>query len=230
MTTYFCLIPARGGSKRIPNKNLQQVGGLPLIAHTVRSALNSGIFKAVYVSTDSEQIADISIEFGALVPELRASHLSDDDTPTRTVIADFIMRHPNLQDDDSVIVCMYPFAFLLTDQVLCSARKRFELLADNSRYLVSIKKYPHPIQRAFSLTHEGYLEPVNKDALEARTQDIPDNFHDAGQFYFARSKTWLNDQSVLANAYGFEIPKYAAVDVDDMDDLEELRRIYQSRI
>ena len=91
----------------------------------------------------------------------------------------------------------------------------------------AIQKYPHPIQRSFSLTPEGLLSPSSPESLEARTQDLPAKYHDAGQFYFAKSSTWLSNKSVLATAYGFLIPKYSAVDIDDMEDLEYLRRLYK---
>jgi pseudaminic acid cytidylyltransferase len=230
MNDYFCIIPARGGSKRVPNKNIQEVGGVPLIAHVIQNAVRSKIFKEIYVSTDSERIANISIEFGASVPRLRSPELSDDQTGIRPVMADFILRQALLQNDDSVIACVFPFAILAKEELLCEARARFEDLEDKSKYLIAVQKYPHPIQRAFSLTHDSSLNPFNLEALEARTQDLSSYFHDAGQFYFAKSKAWLSNKSILANAYGFQIPKYASVDVDDVEDLVQLRRLFQTYI
>jgi len=227
MNKYFCIIPARGGSKRIPNKNIQDVGGFPLIGHVIKNALESTIFEEVFVSTDSKEIASISREFGAMVPSMRKPDLSDDYTPTRPVIADFIMTQPNLQSETSVVACIYPFAILARAELLRAARDRYEQLNDNGKYLVAIQKYSHPIQRALSLTPEGFLLPISTESLEVRTQDLPATFHDAGQFYFAQSKLWQLDVSVLANSIGFEIPKYSAVDIDDIEDLEELRRIYK---
>jgi pseudaminic acid cytidylyltransferase len=224
---YFCVIPARGGSKRIPKKNIQEVAGIPLIGHVIRNAINSNIFQDIYVSTDSDEISSISLEFGAKTSDKRPKNLSDDYTPTRPVIADFIERHPKLNTDKSVIACLYPFAILIDSNLIRLARDNFEALKDKSRYLAAIQKYPHPIQRSFSLTPEGLLSPSSPGSLEARTQDLPAKYHDAGQFYFAKSSTWLSNKSVLATAYGFLIPKYSAVDIDNMEDLEYLRRLYK---
>ena len=221
------MIPARGGSKRIPKKNIQEVAGIPLIGHVIRNAINSNIFQDIYVSTDSDEISSISLEFGAKTSDKRPKNLSDDYTPTRPVIADFIERHPKLNTDKSVIACLYPFAILIDSNLIRLARDNFEALKDKSRYLAAIQKYPHPIQRSFSLTPEGLLSPSSPGSLEARTQDLPAKYHDAGQFYFAKSSTWLSNKSVLATAYGFLIPKYSAVDIDNMEDLEYLRRLYK---
>ena len=177
--------------------------------------------------TDSDEIASISLEFGAETSDKRPKNLSDDYTPTRPVIADFIERHPKLNTDKSVIACIYPFAILIDSDLIRLARDNFEALEDKSRYLAAIQKYPHPIQRSFSLTLEGLLSPSSPGSLEVRTQDLPAKYHDAGQFYFAKSSTWLSNKSVLANAYGFLIPKYSAVDIDDMEDLEYLRSLYK---
>ena len=227
MYNYFCVIPARGGSKRIPKKNIQEVAGIPLIGHVIRNAINSNVFQDIYVSTDSDEIASISLEFGAKTSDKRPKNLSDDYTPTRPVIADFIERHPKLNTDKSVIACVYPFAILIDSNLIRLARDNFEALKDKGRYLAAIQKYPHPIQRSFSLTPEGLLSPSSLESLEARTQDLPAKYHDAGQFYFAKSSTWLSNKSILATAYGFLIPKYSAVDIDDMEDLEYLRRLYK---
>jgi pseudaminic acid cytidylyltransferase len=227
LQTYFCVIPARGGSKRIPKKNIQEVAGIPLIGHVIKNAIASNVFQGVYVSTDSDEISSVALELGAEVLDRRPSNLSDDYTPTRPVIADFIERHPKLNTDKSVIACVYPFAILIDSNLIRLARDNFEALEDQSKYLAAIQKYPHPIQRAFSLSAEGVLSPSSPASLEVRTQDLPARYHDAGQFYFAKSSTWLSNRSILANAYGFLIPKYSAIDIDDMEDLEYLRSLYK---
>lgn len=226
LQTYFCVIPARGGSKRVPKKNIQEVAGIPLIGHVIKNAIASGVFQGVYVSTDSDEILAVALEFGAEVLR-RSSNLSDDYTPTRPVIADFIERHPKLNTDESVIACVYPFAILIDSNLIRLARDNFEALEDQGKYLAAVQKYPHPVQRAFSLSAEGILSPSSPESLEVRTQDLPASYHDAGQFYFAKSSTWLSNRSVLANAYGFLIPKYSAIDIDDMEDLEYLRSLYK---
>jgi pseudaminic acid cytidylyltransferase len=226
---YFCVIPARGGSKRIPKKNIQEVGGIPLIGHVIRNALDSKAFNRVYVSTDSEEIASLAREFGACVPELRESNLSDDLTPTRPVIANFISKTPELQRENSVVACFYPFAALVAQEIIRAAIQRFEALPDDSKYLVAIRKYPHPIQRSFSLTTEGKLFFNDPRMIESRTQDLQEHYHDAGQFYFALASTWAVNAPILQNSYGFELSRFSVVDIDEWEDLEELRRIFDSK-
>ena len=227
MLNYNCIIPARGGSKRIPKKNLQEVGGIPLIGHVISNALESNVFNHIYVSTDSDEVAHIALKFGAEVPGRRPANLSDDYTPTKPVIADFIMRHPELNAGNSVIACIYPFAILTKASLIGLAKDCFEALEDKSKFLAAIQRYSHPTQRAFSLSPGGSLSPLSPEHLGNRTQDLPQRYHDAGQFYFARASTWLSDKSILANAYGFLVPKYSAVDIDDGEDLEYLRCLYR---
>jgi pseudaminic acid cytidylyltransferase len=231
MNDYFCVVPARGGSKRIPRKNLQEVAGVPLIGHVIQNAIASKVFKEVYVSTDSKEIASIASHFGAKVPELREPHLSDDATPIRPVIEAFITSRPDLQKENVVVACIFPLAIMASAGLLQAAKERFESLpSDNNKYLLAIQKYSHPVQRGFSMSSEGYLIPLDKSSLESRTQDLPVIFHDSGQFYFAKASTWLINRSMIANAYGIEIPKYLSIDVDDAEDLEMLRLIYQASL
>lgn len=224
------MIPARSGSRRIPNKNIQLVAGVPMIGHAVRRALDSGIFDEVFVTTDSEEIATIAESHGASVPELRSKSLSDEVTPTRPVISHFISTVEKLQSKDVVVTCLYPFAILITSDLLRAAKTGFESLTDQSKYLVTVQRYSHPIQRAFALDSYGVMKPYSPHLLEARTQDLEVFFHDAGQFYFALSTTWRIDQSILANAVGFEISRYATVDLDDVSDLEQLRFLFAAKL
>jgi pseudaminic acid cytidylyltransferase len=226
---YFCVIPARGGSKRIPKKNIQEVAGIPLIGHVIQNALASEVFERVYVSTDSEEIAHIALKFGAIVPELRDKAISDDKTPTQPVIASFIARQRELQNSDSVVACLYPFAILVSPTLLRVARDKFEKIEDMKKYLVSIQKYSHPIQRALTIDSQGLLSPLDINNLNTRTQDLPSAYFDAGQFYFGKPNVWLEKNTVLANAYGLEIPRHEAVDVDNLDDLTYLRIVNSMR-
>ena len=229
MPNYFCVIPAREGSKRIPNKNIQEIDGVPLIGHVIRNAIASKVFNEIYVSTDSPRIASIATRYGAKVPELRSEELSNDFIPTRPVVADFVAKIPELQKSGSVIACIYPFAILIGPELIRAVKKTFESLIDTSKYLMAVKKYPHPVQRSFTMSAQNELIPLMPDYLESRTQDLPVYFHDAGQFYFALNSTWSIDQTILTKGYGFEISRRSAVDIDDWDDLEELRLIYSTR-
>ena len=229
LSNYFCIIPAREGSKRIPNKNIQEVDGVPLIGHVIKNAIASGVFNEIFVSTDSPLIASIALQYGAVVPELRSKELSNDFTPTRPVVADFVAKIPDLQKTGSVIACIYPFAILITPELIRDVKIQFDSLIDTSKYLVAVKRYPHPVQRSFTMSVQNELIPLMPDALESRTQDLPTYFHDAGQFYFALNSTWFIDQTILAKGYGFEISRHSAVDIDDWEDLEELKQTYATR-
>lgn len=224
--SFYCVIPARAGSKRIPNKNIQTVGNKPLISHVIENILASNIFDKVFVSTDSEEIAGIATSSGAVVPELRSKELSDDFTPTRQVIADFILRHEELQGENVVICCIYPFAMLVPPVTIRAAAKLVTKLGVTDEYIVSVKRYPHPIQKALLKNSNGRLTAINPVDLEKRTQDLAIHFHDAGQFYFAFSNTWILDKPILSNSLGYELGKLDGVDIDEVTDLEELRNIY----
>lgn len=229
MLRYFCVIPARGGSKRIPRKNIQEVAGIPLIGHVIKNVSASGVFEAVFVSTDDTEIANIAEGFGAIVPYLRDPNLSNDFTPTRPVIAEFISKNSLLQNDDTVIACVYPFAIFIEPSIFHSAVQKFERIQDTSRFLVAIQRYSHPVQRALTLNSDSVLSPVSPMHLEHRTQDLQQTYHDAGQFYFAKKDTWLCEGSILSNSYGFELDKYTTVDVDTVDDLSELKRRFANQ-
>jgi N-acylneuraminate cytidylyltransferase len=200
-----------------------------MLGYVVRNALASGIFDEVFVSTDGEEIASVARLYGASVPELRPGNLSDDLTPTRLVIEHFISSVNKLQDENVVVACIYPFAILLSPDLIRSAKMEYESLRNIHNYLVAVQRYPHPIQRAFSLDLGGLVIPNTPQYFESRTQDLQEYFHDAGQFYFALSSTWCLNKSILANAVGFEISRYATVDIDNEEDLEQLQKLFAAK-
>ena len=128
-----------------------------------------------------------------------------------------------------MVACLYPFAILVSPTLLRVARDKFEKIEDMKKYLVSIQKYSHPIQRALTIDSQGLLSPLDINNLNTRTQDLPSAYFDAGQFYFGKPNVWLEKNTVLANAYGLEIPRHEAVDVDNLDDLTYLRIVNSMR-
>lgn len=229
MSKFYCVIPARGGSRRIPKKNIQEVSGIPMLGHVIEIAKASGIFESIYVSTDSIEIKSVATRFGALVPYLRDSELSDDITPTKPVIADLIIHERALNNSDSVIACIYPFAILLEPRILQAAAESFKELVTEGKFLTAIQKFHHPIQRAFTLDSQKSIIPISPESLNSRTQDLAPTYHDAGQFYFASATTWLGPGTIIGNSFGFELSKYKTVDVDSLEDLVELRSRYSRR-
>jgi pseudaminic acid cytidylyltransferase len=220
----YCVIPARGGSKRIPNKNISLVNSMPLIAITIENMLASKVFSEILVSTDSLDIAKAAEEAGARLPFMRPASLSDDHTTTLEVMRDFL-NCSNFIDDGETVVCIYPTAALLNPDQIQSALQLFECLAGGNRFLISVAKYPHPIQRAMRKEAENRLRFVDQNQENSRTQDLDHHFYDAGQFYIASKRTWIDSTSVFHNAFGFVIPSHAFVDVDYPEDLVLLSKM-----
>lgn len=223
MTKIFAIIPARGGSKRIPNKNIQLANGKPLIAFPILTAINSGFFEEVFVSTDSEQIASISRTFGASTPFLRDADLSDDYTPTIPVIRDALNRLPQIDTND-IVCCLYPTSIFLTNQMLAEAIELSPQLS-NHNFILSYTTFAYPIQRALRRDSAGKLTIINPENISARSQDLEPAYHDAAQFYFARRLGWETQDSGFNDSLGVEIPRRYVQDIDTFEDLENARFI-----
>ncbi len=221
------IIPARGGSKRIPNKNIALIDGVPMIALVIEKLLSFDIFEKIYVSTDSAKIAEISISVGACVPQLRKSELSDDFSPFELAIRNFIEIN-RLDMEDLNIMCVYPQSIFIE---LDSIRDALKLLEKpNSGFVISACKYsPNPLRHTFIGTGQGnkILFPENSTK---RSQDLTDVYFDVGTFYLASSKNWLETTKFwYEKEFSFvEIKKEFAIDVDTQDDLKSLIRTYKS--
>ena len=227
MTKIFAIIPARGGSKRIPNKNIQLANGKPLIAFPILTAISSGFFEEVFVSTDSEEIASISRTFGASTPFLRDADLSDDYTPTIPVIRDALNRLPQIDTDD-IVCCIYPTSIFLTNQILADAIELCPQLS-NHNFILSYTTFAYPIQRALRRDSVGKLSIINPENISARSQDLEPAYHDAAQFYFARRLGWETQDSGFNDSLGVEIPRRYVQDLDTFEDLENARVILRMR-
>ena len=223
MTKIFAIIPARGGSKRIPNKNIQLANGKPLIAFPILTAISSGFFEEVFVSTDSEEIASISRTFGASTPFLRDADLSDDYTPTIPVIRDALNRLPQIDADD-IVCCIYPTSIFLTNQMLADAIELCPQLS-NHNFILSYTTFAYPIQRALRRDLAGKLTIIDPENISARSQDLEPAYHDAAQFYFARRLGWETQDSGFNDSLGVEIPRRYVQDIDTFEDLEHARFI-----
>ena len=225
LTKFFAIIPARAGSKRIPDKNVQLIDGKPLISFPIVSAINSGVFEEVYVSTDSQKIANIAEYYGASAPFIRDAKLSDDLTPTIPVIRDAISRLPQIAIDD-VVVCIYPTSIFVSPELLVRASLLSHQLS-NSNFVVSFTNFPYPIQRALRKNLDNKLNFFSVENALARSQDLEPAFHDAAQFYLARVTAWNVQDSVFKDALGIEIPRKYVQDIDTPEDLENAKLIYK---
>lgn len=224
----LCVIPARSGSKRIPNKNLKLFHGKPIIAWSIETALKSNLFDDVIVSTDSEDIASIAVDSGANVPFMRPQELSDDYTPTITVIQGAIKEYENLYSQPSYVCCLYPAAPLTQPVQL---QQSLSMLVDNSEknvYCLSIAEFPSEIDRALKINEKGLLEPLFKQNQFKRSQDFDSYYYDAGQFYWASANTWLTKNRVHENSIGFVLPKGFVVDINSEEDWKLAEILFRS--
>lgn len=216
MTT-LAVIPARGGSKRIPRKNIRDFAGKPIIAWSIQAALDSGCFDDVIVSTDDEEIAHVARLHGANVPFVRPANLADDFTDTRSVICHaqqwFAERGTRFDD----VCCIYATAPFVRAEDLRAAQAL--LRQHPCRYVLPVTEYSFPIQRAVRLGADNRLEMLDPDQFSRRSQDLEKTFHDVGQFYFGRFDSWASEAPIFGpDAIGIPIPSYRAQDIDTPDD------------
>lgn len=207
------IIPARGGSKRIPKKNIREFNSKPIIAWSIQAALESDCFDRVIVSTDSKEIASTAKLFGAEVPFLRDKNLSDDHTPTLPVISDAISR---LEGEIEFACCIYPTApFVKPDDISKGLKIIMEQKVD---FVFTATKYNYPIQRALRLNQDGTVSMMQPDQENVRSQDLEDTFHDAGQFYWGRSDAWLEGRPILNNSCILKVLESHSQDIDTEED------------
>lgn len=223
----IAIIPARGGSKRIPRKNIRQFAGKPMIAHAIKVALASELFDHVIVSTDDEEIAQIARDWGAETPFLRPVELSDDFTPTVPVVAHAIQAFEDsmgVQVDH--VCCIYPGVPFIESSDL---KESWAMLNRSyTDYCFPIAKFPSNIQRAMRRGEDGRMASFYPQYELARTQDLENAYHDAGQFYWGAKQAWLSNPRIHASGTGFPIPCWRVVDIDTEDDWARAERMYQA--
>jgi len=219
------LIPARGGSKRIPRKNIKLFKGKPIIEWSIKQALYADNFNKVVVSTDDEEIAKISKLAGAEVPFVRPKELSDDFSTTSEVVKHAI----NWFKDEGIIFknvcCLYPTAPFVKASFLSRALKELEN-CDKEVFVISATSYPFPIQRSFYLDENGLSRMFDKNLFESRSQDLKKAYHDAGQFYLASTKTWLSKNNILEGCKPFLLPRIFVQDIDTLEDWHNAEIIF----
>ena len=221
----ICIIPARGGSKRIPRKNIKDFLGKPIIAYSIQAALDSGLFDEVMVSTDDKEIADIVKNYGAKVPFMRSAKNSDDFATTFDVIEEVIQSYRSHNKDFENICCVYPCAPFVTSKILLKA---YNLLIEKKFDSVfPIISYGFPIQRALKVD-QGKVSMIIEDNLNIRSQDLEESFHDTGQFYWCNTKQLLISKKILTqNTGGVEVSQLEAQDIDTEIDWKLAELKYQ---
>ncbi len=217
-----CIIPARGGSKRIPRKNVIDFNGKPMIAWSIAAALESNQFEQVIVSTDDPEIAGIARANGADTPFTRAPALSDDFATTADVILDALNQIPGFK----IACCLYPTAPMVSADDLKKAQSL--LIEENADCVLSVRGYDfHPL-RAFKKSPEGNLAFNWPEYELSRSQDLPDLVHDAGMFYFVKTSSIASTGKIISGkTLGHEISRQRAVDIDTPEDLEIARTLHR---
>ena len=216
------IIPARGGSKRIPRKNLLPFDGVPMIVRSIRTALDSGLFEQVVVSTDDAEIAELALAHGAQVPFLRPAELADDFTGTAAVIVHALQQLPAFD----YACCVYATAPLLQARFL---RQGFELLQQHpdKAFAFSVCSFGFPVQRALTLDGQGALTALYPEFRNTRSQDLPEAFQDAGQFYWGRSEAWLRGDVLYSPAsLPVLLPRHLVQDIDTLEDWKRAEYLY----
>ena len=216
----LAVIPARGGSKRIPRKNIKLFGGKPMIAWSIEAAQQTSLFDRIVVSTDDEEIASIAGKYGADVPFVRPAELSHDHTGTAPVIAHAIKWHSKHNFEPTEICCIYATApFLLSEDIKLGQNILEESKAD---FAFSVTSFAFPIQRAIKLREDGRVEMFDPSQFQKRSQDLPEAYHDAGQFYWGTKDAWLSGTPIFgSNAAPVLIPRYRVQDIDAPEDWKQ---------
>lgn len=223
----LCVIPARGGSKRIPRKNIKPFRGKPIIAYSIETALQSDCFDQVIVSTDDSEIASISESYGAIVPFIRPSSLADDHADTASVIRHAIEWMESNNTPVSEICCIYATApFLRSDDIKAALKQLISVSAD---YCFSVAQYVYPIQRALSITQEHRILMQSPELVNTRSQDLEDMYHDAGQFYWGTADAWRAAKPILSSESSpFLIPTYRVQDIDTIEDWQRAEYMFDA--
>ena len=214
----LCVIPARGGSKRIPRKNIRNFCGMPMIAWSIRAAQVSGCFDQIIVSTDSSEIADVAREWGAHVPFMRPGELADDFVGTIPVLAHAVQWYQEQGQGIMAVCCLYATAPFVEPGDI---KRGLELLGQVAvdRFVFTATEYASAIQRALQLDPaSGKAHMWQPEQFTKRSQDLEPAFHDAGQFYWGRPMAWLSNRNLFETSTPLLLPRWRVQDIDTQED------------
>ena len=222
----IAIIPARGGSKRIPRKNIKNFLGKPIIAYSIETALESGLFDIVMVSTDDVEIATISEQYGAKVPFVRSEAKASDFATTADVIEEVLLTYLELGLSFDTVCCIYPTAPFVNSKILSSAFE--QLVQSEADSVFPIQAYNYSIWRSLNINKDGWLKLNFSENLEKRSQDLPNSYHDAGQFYWIKTASFLKSKQIFSeNSKGIVVSSLDAHDIDTIEDWELAELKYQ---
>jgi pseudaminic acid cytidylyltransferase len=213
----IAVIPARGGSKRIPRKNIKDFCGKPMIAYSIEAALQSGCFDKVIVSTDDVEITEIAKKYGAEVPFMRPAELSNDYAGTIPVIRHAIEWLMEQGLDPQLVCCLYATAPFVTPEYLQQGLQ--QLKETEAAYAFTVTSYAFPIQRAIKISPELGIEMFDPESFNTRSQDLDEAWHDAGQFYWGKAESWLTGKVIFGpESSPVILPRHQVQDVDTPED------------
>jgi pseudaminic acid cytidylyltransferase len=223
----LCIIPARGGSKRIPRKNIKEFCGKPIIAYSIEAAISSGLFDDVIVSTDDEEIALVASAWGASVPFFRPPELSGDFTGTTPVITHAVEEMGKLGREYEFVCCIYATAPFVNTQNIKAGLTRLE--SSDKLFSFSVCEFEAPVFRSFGLGEGGSVEMFWPENFDKRSQDLPKAYFDAAQFYWGRPEAFAQNNKMFApHSAGVEIPRYLVQDIDTPDDWLRAELMYRA--
>lgn len=213
----LAVIPARGGSKRIPRKNIRMFCGKPMIAWSIEAALKSDCFDRVVVSTDDAEIAEVARKYGATTPFIRPTALSDDYTGTIPVVAHAVQWHLDSGIAATHVCCVYATAPFVRAEDLQAGLNVLE--EADSDYAFSVTSYPFPIQRAIRLDEVDRVSMFSPEHFNTRSQDLEEAFHDAGQFYWGKASAWLQGKIIFSqDSAAVKLGRHRVQDIDTLED------------
>lgn len=223
----LCVIPARGGSKRIPRKNIRPFAGQPIIAYSIQAARDSDLFDRIVVSTDDAEIAAVARGFGAEIPYLRPPSLADDHTGTNAVVKHAVEWFGAHGEQVTDACCIYATAPFLDQRYLRQGLE--DLHRSGKSFAFSVTSFPFPVQRALRLRPGGVIEALYPEYRNTRSQDLEEAFHDAGQFYWGTAEAFINGHVLFSDAsVAVVLPRHLVQDIDTEEDWRRAEFMYQA--
>lgn len=213
----IAIIPARGGSKRIPRKNIRHFLGKPIIAYSIETALESGVFDEVMVSTDDDEIAEVAKKCGAKIPFMRSAENADDYATTVDVLVEVLQKYKEQEKYFENGCCIYPTAPLLKSSFLKGGYEK--LINEIFSTVFPVVEFSYPIKRSLKLNDIGKVEMNWPEYLESRSQDLQKSYHDAGQFYWFNVEKLLKEKKLFGeNSGAIVLPSTSVQDIDTEED------------
>ncbi|WOD08369.1 pseudaminic acid cytidylyltransferase [Marinomonas sp. GJ51-6] len=223
----IAIIPARGGSKRIPRKNIKLFHGKPMIAYSIEAAKKSGCFDRILVSTDDEEIAKVAKKWGAEVPFMRPEHIADDFSTTMDVMKHAVDWCVEAKWQVDKVCCIYATAPFLSSAALQEGLSK--LTDPNVHYAFSATTFAFPIQRALLVNKSGHVEMIQPEHKNTRSQDLPEAIHDAGQFYWGQMSAYLQQKAFFGeSSKAVILPRKNVQDIDTQEDWELAEALFSA--